>query len=62
LRQGATSRLSRSIGKSLFGDESYFAEVPMLNSLLPKAHAETLTLPLPGSIADSFDDWLAGNG
>jgi site-specific recombinase XerD len=34
----------------------------MLNSLLPKAHAKTLTLPLLGSIADSFDDWLAGNG
>ena len=34
----------------------------MLHSLLPKAHARTLTLPLLGSIADGFDDWLAVNG
>lgn len=34
----------------------------MLHSLLPKAHAKTLALPLLGSIADGFDDWLAVNG
>lgn len=34
----------------------------MLHSLLPKAHAKTLALPLLGSIADGFDDWLAANG
>lgn len=34
----------------------------MLHSLLPKAHAKTMALPLLGSIADGFDDWLAANG
>jgi hypothetical protein len=34
----------------------------MLHSLLPKVHAKTLALPLLGSIADGFDDWLAVNG
>jgi site-specific recombinase XerD len=34
----------------------------MLQSLLPKAHAKTLALPLLGAIADGFDDWLAVNG
>jgi integrase/recombinase XerD len=34
----------------------------MLHSLLPKAHAKTLALPLLGSIADGFDDWLAVSG
>jgi hypothetical protein len=34
----------------------------MLHSLLPKAHAKTLVLPLLGSIADGFDDWLAATG
>ncbi len=34
----------------------------MLQSLLPKAHGKSLALPLLGSIADGFDDWLAVNG
>jgi hypothetical protein len=34
----------------------------MLHSLLPKAHPKSLALPLLGSIADGFDDWLAVNG
>jgi len=34
----------------------------MLRSLLPKAHHKVLSLPLLGSIADAFDDWLAANG
>jgi integrase/recombinase XerD len=34
----------------------------MLQSLLPKAHPKSLALPLLGSIADGFDDWLATNG
>lgn len=34
----------------------------MLHSLFPKAHHRFLSLPLLGPIADSFDDWLAGNG
>ena len=34
----------------------------MLKSLLPKAHARMLALPLLGPIADGFDDWLAANG
>jgi hypothetical protein len=34
----------------------------MLHSLLPKAHPKCLALPLLGSIADGFDDWLAVNG
>jgi integrase/recombinase XerD len=34
----------------------------MLHFLLPKAHAKTLALPLLGSIADGFDDWLVVNG
>lgn len=34
----------------------------MLHSLLPKAHGKYLSLPLLGSIADGFDDWLAASG
>jgi integrase/recombinase XerD len=34
----------------------------MLHSLLPKAHAKTLVLPLLGPIADGFDDWLVATG
>jgi site-specific recombinase XerC len=34
----------------------------MLKSLLPKAHARMLALPLLGPIVDDFDDWLAANG
>ena len=34
----------------------------MLKSLLPKAHARMLALPLLGPIVDGFDDWLAANG
>src|ERR1700733_13965930 len=34
----------------------------MLKSLLPKAHARMLALPLLGPVADGFDDWLAANG
>jgi integrase/recombinase XerD len=34
----------------------------MLHSLLPKAHSRSLALPLLGSIADGFDDWLTMNG
>jgi site-specific recombinase XerD len=37
-------------------------EVPMLRSLLPKAHPKFLSLPVLGPIADRFDDWLAANG
>ena len=33
----------------------------MLRSLLPKAHEKFLCLPLLGSIADGFHDWLAAN-
>jgi len=34
----------------------------MLRSLLPKAHRKYLSLPLLGSIADGFDDWLSASG
>src|SRR5438270_891037 len=34
----------------------------MLQSLLPKAHQKFRALPLLGSAADGFDDWLAANG
>lgn len=34
----------------------------MLQSLLPKAHQKFRSLPLLGSVADGFDDWLAANG
>ncbi len=34
----------------------------MLQSLLPKAHHKFRALPLLGSIADGFDDWLASSG
>ncbi len=34
----------------------------MLRSLLPKAHRKYLSLPLLGSIADGFDDWLSVSG
>lgn len=34
----------------------------MLHSLLPKAHRSYLSLPVLGSIADEFDDWLAASG
>ncbi len=34
----------------------------MLRSLYPKAHRWYLSLPLLGSIADGFDDWLVSNG
>src|SRR5580658_3889283 len=34
----------------------------MLQSLLPKAHRKFRALPLLGSIADGFDDWLTANG
>jgi integrase/recombinase XerD len=34
----------------------------MLQSLLPKAHQKFRALPLLGSVADGFDDWLAANG
>ena len=34
----------------------------MLRSLYPKAHRRYLSLPLLGSIADGFDDWLVSNG
>lgn len=34
----------------------------MLHSLLPKACGKFLSMPLLGSIADGFDDWLAANG
>jgi integrase/recombinase XerD len=37
-------------------------EVPMLHSLLPRAHHKFLSLPLLGPIADGFDDWLATSG
>ncbi len=33
----------------------------MLRSLFPKAHQKFLCLPLLGSIADGFHDWLAAN-
>jgi integrase/recombinase XerD len=34
----------------------------MLQSLLPRIFSKRLTLPLLGSIADGFDDWLAASG
>ena len=34
----------------------------MLHSLFPQAHCRFLSLPLLGSVADGFDDWLAANG
>src|SRR5580693_2078744 len=34
----------------------------MLQSLLPKAHPKFRALPLLGSFADGFDDWLSANG
>ena len=34
----------------------------MLHFLFPKTHHRFRSLPLLGSIADSFDDWLASNG
>lgn len=34
----------------------------MLQSLLPKAHLKFRALPLFGSVADGFDDWLAATG
>ena len=34
----------------------------MLQSLLPKAHLKFRALPLLGSVADGFDDWLATSG
>jgi site-specific recombinase XerD len=34
----------------------------MLRSLLPKAYPKFLSMPLLGSIADGFDDWLAASG
>ena len=34
----------------------------MLHSLLPKAHLKFRALPLFGSVADGFDDWLATSG
>jgi hypothetical protein len=34
----------------------------MLHSLFPRAHRRFLSLPLLGSVADGFDDWLAANG
>jgi integrase/recombinase XerD len=37
-------------------------EVPMLETLLPKAHRKFLSLPVLGPVVDGFDDWLAGKG
>jgi site-specific recombinase XerD len=37
-------------------------EVPMLRSLLPKAHPKFLSMPVLGPIVDGFDDWLDANG
>jgi hypothetical protein len=34
----------------------------MLHSLFLRAHCRFLSLPLLGSVADGFSDWLAGNG
>jgi integrase/recombinase XerD len=34
----------------------------MLQSLLPKAHRKFRALPLLGSVADGFDDWLTASG
>ena len=34
----------------------------MLHTLFPKCHSRFLSLPVLGSIADGFDDWLASNG
>jgi len=34
----------------------------MLQSLFPKAHLKFRALPLFGSVADGFDDWLATSG
>ena len=34
----------------------------MLHSLFLRAHCRFLSLPLLGSVADGFSDWLAANG
>jgi hypothetical protein len=34
----------------------------MLRSLFPKAHQKFLSMPLLGSVADGFDDWLFSSG
>ena len=34
----------------------------MLNELFPKAHKRYLSLPILGSIADDFTDWLQAQG
>jgi len=34
----------------------------MLHSLFLRAHCRFLSLPLWGSVADGFSDWLAANG
>src|SRR5262245_13385152 len=34
----------------------------MLRSVFPRAHQKYLSLPLLGSIANGFDDWLAESG
>lgn len=34
----------------------------MLHSLLPQSYRRYLSLPVLGSVADGFDDWLATNG
>src|SRR5664279_932549 len=34
----------------------------MLQALFPKAHLKFRALPLFGSVADGFDDWLATSG
>jgi hypothetical protein len=44
------------------GGSIHFLEVPMLRSLLPKAHHKFLSMPLLGPITDGFDDWLAASG
>jgi len=40
----------------------HFCEIPMLHSLFLRAHCRFLSLPLLGSVADGFSDWLAANG
>jgi hypothetical protein len=34
----------------------------MLQSLLPRAHSKFRALPLLGSVAEGFGDWLAADG
>jgi hypothetical protein len=53
---------SGSIGTAAVRPLIPFIEVPMLRSAFPRAHQKYFSLPLLGSIADGFDDWLTTCG